>query len=308
MLAGTPCKLRFVHTNAMLIGCSTNTLLHLPAIARECGISVSLQDFDRKSRETPVICSLSPGGKDHLVDLYYAGGIQALLKVALEGGLIDGSIMTVTGKTVSENVSEARVWDETVIRPLDNPRLTSGGLCVLYGNLAPDGCVVKAAALSAEQRHFTGPARVFDSEEEARTAVLSGAINKGDAVVVRYEGPKGAPGMPEMARLITLIQSTELGESTCIITDGRFSGITRGACVGHVCPEAAEGGPIALIENGDIIEIDIENRKLTLQIDDEEMKKRCAKWNRPEPKVKTRYLVRYAKLVTSAAEGAVLKS
>lgn len=294
-------------TMDMLIGCSTNTLLHLPAIAHELGIEITPDDFDEKGRTTPVICSLSPGGPDHIVDLYEAGGIQALLKEAYEGGLIDGDILTATGATLKENIASATVWNDKVIRPLDNPRLANGGLCILKGNLAPEGAVVKAAALNQEQRKFSGKARVFNSEVDARTAVLNQEIHSGDVVVIRYEGPKGAPGMPEMARLITLIQSTGLGESVCLVTDGRFSGITRGACIGHVSPEAAAGGPIALVEEGDIISIDVDERRLTLEVDDSVLEERRKHWVCLPPKVTRGYLARYAKQVTSASEGAIVK-
>lgn len=294
-------------TMDMLIGCSTNTLLHLPAIAHELGIKIDLNDFDEKGRTIPVICSLSPGGSDHLVDLYEAGGIQALLKVALDGGLINGSLPTVTGKTIAENCESALVWNHRVIRPLDNPRLKNGGLCILRGNLAPEGAVVKAAALKDEQRRFSGKAKVYNSDPEARQAVLDGKIEPGDVLVLRYEGPRGAPGMPEMARLITLIQSTGLGESVCLITDGRFSGITRGACIGHVSPEAAAGGNIALVENGDNITVDVDERSITLDVSGDELARRRANWVCPPPKVTRGYLVRYAKQVSSASEGAILK-
>ena len=265
-------------TMDMLIGCSTNTLLHLPAIAHELGLTITPDDFEEKGSTTPVICSLAPGGPDHVVDLYEAGGIQAVLKVALEGGLISGSVLTVTGKTLAENVSSAKVWNDKVIRPLSNPRLPNGGLCVLKGNLAPEGAVVKAAAIRPEDRKFTGKARVFDSEVDGRNAVLNGEIHPGDVIVIRYEGPKGAPGMPEMARLITLIQSTGLGESVPLITDGRFSGITRGGCIGHVCPEAAVGGPIALVCDGDTIAYDIDARSISLLVPENELARRRAQW------------------------------
>lgn len=303
----TEANFRNAITMDMLIGCSTNTLLHLPAIAHELGIKIDLNDFDEKGQTIPVICSLSPGGSDHLVDLYEAGGIQALLKTALDGGLIDGSIPTVTGMTIAENCENAVVWNDKVIRPLSNPRLKNGGLCILRGNLAPDGAVIKAAALKEDQRRFSGKAKVFNSDPEARQAVLDGKIEPGDVLVLRYEGPKGAPGMPEMARLITLIQSTGLGESVCLITDGRFSGITRGACIGHVSPEAAAGGNIALVENGDTITVDVEKRSIELEISDDELAIRRANWVCPPPKVTKGYLVRYAKQVSSASEGAILK-
>ncbi len=294
-------------TMDMLIGCSTNTLLHLPAIAHELGLTITPDDFEEKGSTTPVICSLAPGGPDHVVDLYEAGGIQAVLKVALEGGLISGSVLTVTGKTLAENVSSAKVWNDKVIRPLSNPRLPNGGLCVLKGNLAPEGAVVKAAAIRPEDRKFTGKARVFDSEVDGRNAVLNGEIHPGDVIVIRYEGPKGAPGMPEMARLITLIQSTGLGESVPLITDGRFSGITRGGCIGHVCPEAAVGGPIALVCDGDTIAYDIDARSISLLVPENELARRRAQWQGAPQKASRGYLVRYAKLVSSASEGAVLK-
>ncbi|MGI6029596.1 MAG: dihydroxy-acid dehydratase [Candidatus Heteroscillospira sp.] len=303
----TEANFRNAITVDMLIGCSTNTLLHLPAIAHELGISITPEDFEEKGAVTPVICSLAPGGPDHVSDLNEAGGVQAVLKTALEGGLIDGGVLTVTGKTLSENVSGAKVWNEKVIRPLDRPRLPNGGLCLLKGNLAPEGAVIKAAAIRAEDRKFSGRARVFDSELAGRQAVEKGEIKPGDIVVIRYEGPKGAPGMPEMARLITLIQSTGLGESVPLITDGRFSGITRGGCIGHVCPEAAAGGTIALVRDGDVIEYDIDARRLELLVSDEELAERRKNWVCHPPKAVSGYLARYAKQVTSAAKGAVVE-
>lgn len=294
-------------TMDMLIGCSTNTLLHLPAIAHELGITITPDDFEEKGRKTPVICSLAPGGPHHLADLYEAGGVQGLLKEAYEGGLIDGGVLTVNGQTIAENTADAVIWDDRVIRPLDNPRLQNGGLCILKGNLAPEGAVVKAAAIKAESRVFSGKARVFDSEADARQAVLDGEIHTGDVIVVRYEGPKGAPGMPEMARLITLVQSTGLGETVPLITDGRFSGITRGACIGHICPEAAVGGPLALVEDGDEIFCDIDRRLLELRVDDAQLAERRARWKGAPVKATRGYLARYAKQVTSATRGAVLE-
>lgn len=294
-------------TMDLLIGCSTNTLLHLPAIAHEVGIRITPDDFEEKGSKVPVVCSLAPGGADHIVDLYEAGGVQALMKEGIEGGLLDGGVMTVTGKTAGENTASAVVWNEKVIRPLDRPRLPNGGLCILRGNLAPEGAVIKAAALKAEDRRFTGRARVFDSEAAGRTAVLNGEIHEGEVIVIRYEGPKGAPGMPEMARLITLIQSSGLGERVPLLTDGRFSGITRGGCIGHICPEAAAGGPIALVEDGDIIDYDIDQRRLSLLVEDAVLEERRKRWSCPPPKVTRGYLARYARQVTSAAEGAVLR-
>ena len=303
----TPAAFRNAITMDMLIGCSTNTLLHLTAIAHELGVDISLDDFEEKGRTTPVLCSLSPGGSDYIVDLYDAGGIQALMKEALDGGLIDGSVLTVTGKTLAENVKDARVLNDRVIRPLSNPRLPNGGLAIIRGNLATEGAVIKAAALSPDMYHFKGKARVFNAEPLARQAVLDGDIHPGDVIIIRYEGPKGGPGMQEMARLIQIVQNAGLGEKVPLITDGRFSGLTRGPCIGHVSPEAAAGGRIALVEDGDEIEFDLEKRELNLNVDEETIRKRQAAWVCPPPKVSTGWLARYSRLVGSASKGAVLE-
>jgi dihydroxy-acid dehydratase len=290
----------------MLIGCSTNTALHLPAIAHELGISITPDDFDRLSKSTPTICSLLPSGQHFLVDLHDAGGMPAMMKEALDGDLIKGEVMTVTGRTLAENLRGARILDDTVIRPLDQPISREGGLAILKGNLAPDGSIVKIAAVNDNMKRFQGTAKVFDSEEEAFEAVVAGKILKGDIVVVRYEGPKGGPGMREMAQLIGIIQGSGFGESVPLITDGRFSGITRGPNIGHVAPEAAVGGPIAIVEDGDIIACDIEARTLNLMVEEKVMAERKLKWVCPPPKVSKGYLARYADQVSSVVQGAVL--
>ena len=291
----------------MLIGCSTNTAVHLPAIAHELGIKIDPDDFNRVSKCTPTICSLLPSGKHFLVDLHEAGGMPAMLREALDGGLIKGDVMTVTGKTLAENVKNAKVLDETVIRPLDKPISHEGGLAILKGSLAPDGAIIKVAAVNADMKKFRGTAKVFNGEQEAFEAVVAGKITEGDIIIVRYEGPKGGPGMPEMAQLIGVIQGSNLGESIPLITDGRFSGITRGASFGHVAPEAAVGGPIALIEDGDIITYDIDARTLDLLVEERVMNERKLKWVCPPPKIPKGYLGRYANQVSCASQGAVLK-
>lgn len=289
----------------MLIGCSTNTTLHLPAIAHELGMKVGLEDFDRIGGKTPSLCHISPAGEFYLSDLHEAGGVQAVMKTALDGGYLHGDCRTVTGLTLTEQLKDVKVEYSDVIRPLDNPYLPSGGLTVLRGNLAPDGAVIKANAVDAEMFCQRGVAKVFNSEKEATAALMSGNLQKGDAVVVRYEGPKGGPGMQEMATLIAVMQGMGLDEGIFLLTDGRFSGITRGASIGHVAPEAWDGGPIALVENGDEIEYDIPNKALNLLVSDEELSARRAKWVRPAPKHTKGYLEKYARTVSSAAEGAI---
>jgi dihydroxy-acid dehydratase len=294
----------------MMLSCSTNTAVHLPAIARELGIEITPDDFDRLSKCTPTLLTLAPTGEHLLTDFDEAGGMSALLRQALPSGLINGDIMTVTGKTLAENIKNAKVLKvrgETIIRPLDKPVSPEGGLAILKGNLAPECAIVKAAAVNADMKRFTGKARVFDGEDEAYEAVAAGKIKKGDIVVLRYEGPKGSPGMPEMAQLIAIIQGSPLGESVPIITDGRFSGITRGPAIGHISPEAAAGGPIALVEDGDEISCDIEARTLNLLVPEEVLMERRLKWVCPPAKITKGYLGRYANLVGSVAEGAVLK-
>ena len=251
-------------TMDLLIGCSTNTLLHLPAIAHEVGIRITPDDFEEKGSKVPVVCSLAPGGADHIVDLYEAGGVQALMKEGIEGGLLDGGVMTVTGKTAGENTASAVVWNEKVIRPLDRPRLPNGGLCILRGNLAPEGAVIKHTACPPGMFNSRLTARPFDSEEEAIEAILHGKVKPGDAVFIRYEGPRGS-GMPEMFYTGEAICSDpKLAASVALITDGRFSGASRGPVIGHVSPEAAAGGPIAFVEEGDLIELNLEKRSLNI--------------------------------------------
>jgi len=289
----------------MALGGSTNTVLHLPAIARELGIGLSLEIFDEISRKVPHICGIAPGGKYTIFDFHNAGGIPALLK-RLEG-FINRDCKTVTGLKIGEIAEKARINDENVIRPLDNPVHKEGGIAVLKGNLAPRGAVVKTSALSERMMRFKGTARVFDSEEEAVSAILGREIGEGEVIVIRYEGPKGGPGMREMLTATTLLMLYGLGESVALVTDGRFSGATRGPCVGHVSPEAAERGPIASLKDGDEIEIDIPTRRLEVLLDDEEIRKRLSKLPNFRPRVEKGCLNRYAKYATSADEGGVLK-
>ncbi|MBQ3064195.1 MAG: dihydroxy-acid dehydratase [Clostridia bacterium] len=290
----------------MALGCSTNTMLHLPAIAHEAGVEISLDMSNEISKRTPNLCHLAPAGNTYMEDLDRAGGVYAVMKELTKKGLLDTTVMTVTGKTFGENLAAVVNRDESVIRPIDNPYSQSGGIAVLKGNLAPDGCVVKQAAVAPEMMVHEGPARVFDSEDDAIAAIYKGAIKAGDVVVIRYEGPKGGPGMREMLNPTSAICGMGLGESVALITDGRFSGATRGASIGHVSPEAASGGPIALVKEGDIIAIDITACSITLKVDETELAARRAAWVAPEPRVKTGYLARYAKLVSSADKGAIL--
>ena len=292
----------------MALGCSTNTILHVPAIAHEAGISIPQDLFQEVADRVPHICNMSPAGPHHLDDLDRAGGVQGVMKRLAEKGLVNPDVMTVTGQTVGENLRAAEVRDPEVIRPLDHPIHTEGGITILKGNLAPDGAVVKQSAVAPSMRQRRGTARVFDCEENAVEAILSGRIKPGDVVVVRYEGPKGGPGMREMLAPTSAIVGMGMGEEVALVTDGRFSGATRGAAIGHVSPEAAEGGPIALVQDGDSIYIDIPNKALTLDVTEEELARRRARWIPPEPKVKGGYLLRYAKMVTSASTGAILKA
>ena len=291
----------------MALGCSTNTMLHLPAIAHECGIELDLDLSNAISARTPNLCHLAPAGETYMEDLEAAGGVYAVMAELDKKGLLDTSVMTVTGKTMSENLTGVANRDPETIRPIDNPYSPDGGIAVLKGNLAPEGCVVKRSAVAPEMMTHTGPARVFDGEEDAIAAIYAGKIVAGDVVVIRYEGPKGGPGMREMLNPTSAIVGMGLGESVALITDGRFTGATRGAAIGHVCPEAAQGGPIALVEDGDLISIDIPANTITLKVDEGTLAVRKAVWTCPEPKVKTGYLARYAKMVTSAARGAVLE-
>ncbi|MBU5625621.1 dihydroxy-acid dehydratase [Oscillibacter sp. MSJ-2] len=291
----------------MALGCSTNSMLHLPAIAHECGIELDLEYANEISRRTPNLCHLAPAGDTFMEDLDRAGGVWAVMAELDKKGLLDTSVMTVTGKTLAENLRGVENLDPELIRPIDNPYSSYGGIAVLKGSLAPEGCVVKQSAVAEEMMTHQGPARVFDSEEEAIEAIYQGRIVSGDVVVIRYEGPKGGPGMREMLNPTSAIAGMGLDKEVALITDGRFSGATRGASIGHVCPEAAQGGPIALVEEGDLIRIDIPNCKIELMVDEETLARRRADWVCPEPKIKTGYLARYAKLVTSAARGAVLE-
>lgn len=290
----------------MALGGSTNTVLHLPAIAHEAGFELDLELVDRISRRTPNLCKLRPAGPYHIQDLHEAGGIPAVMKELLDHGLLHGDALTVTGKTVSENLSGFKKKKSEVIRSVDDPYSPTGGLAILRGNLAPDGAVVKQSAVAPEMLVHEGPARVFNSEEEACAAIMGGRIKPGDVIVIRYEGPKGGPGMREMLTPTSAVAGMGLDKDVALITDGRFSGATRGASIGHISPEAAEGGPLALVEEGDLIRIDIPNRTLDLLVDRGELERRRQNWRRPEPKIKTGYLARYAKLVTSASRGAVL--
>ncbi len=289
----------------MAMGCSTNTVLHLPAIAHEAGVSLDLDMINEISEVTPHLCKLAPAGEHHIEDLQAAGGMSALLAVLAGQGLLDTNTMTVTGHTLGENIQNARVLLPEVIRDKDTAYSQKGGLKILRGNLAVDGAVVKRAAVAPEMLVHSGSARVFDSEDDAVAAITGGQIKAGDVVVIRYEGPKGGPGMREMLTPTSAIQGMGLGESVALITDGRFSGATRGAAIGHVSPEAAEGGLIGLVQEGDLIEIDINAGRLTLAVDAVELDKRRASWQQPEPKIKKGYLAKYAQRVTSAATGAV---
>lgn len=289
----------------MALGCSTNTVLHLSAIAQEAGVPFDLNQINEISGRTPHLCSMSPGGLHHIEDLNRAGGIQAVIKELAKGGFIDETCITATARTVGENIRNADIKDAEVIRSLGNPYHQTGGLAVLYGNLAPNGCVVKQTAVREEMLRHEGPARVFDSEDDATKAILDGHIKGGDVVVVRYEGPKGGPGMREMLTPTSAIAGMQLDGQVALLTDGRFSGGTRGAAIGHISPEAARGGPIALVEEGDHIAIDIPARKIMLNVDDTVLDERRSRWQPPEPKITTGYLSRYAQLVGSADCGAV---
>lgn len=292
----------------MLIGCSTNTTLHLPAIASEFGIDITLKDFDEIGKKTPTICHLSPARPYHIQDLHEAGGISAIIKQGLDAHMLDGCVLTVTGKSLAENVKESQVTDKEAIRPLDNPYLKDGGLAVLWGNLAPLGAVVKSAAVLPDMLKHKGPARVFDSERAAFEAVTGGRIRKGDVVVIRYEGPKGGPGMQEMVMVTAMLAGMGLDGDVALITDGRFSGATRGVSIGHIAPEAYAGGPLALVLEGDIIEIDIKHRALNLHVDTGELEARRKQWTRPAPKINRGYLARYADQVGPVSHGAVLQA
>lgn len=290
----------------MALGCSTNSALHLPAIAHECGIDLPFDTINVVSEKTPNLCHLAPAGNHFMLDLNRAGGVYAVMHELDKLNLIDTAQMTVTGKTVAENIKDCEIKNPEVIRTKDNPYSKTGGLAVLKGNVAPDGCVVKRSAVCDEMMVHTGKARVFECEEDAVEAIYGGKINPGDVIVICYEGPKGGPGMREMLYPTAAIVGSGLGSSVALITDGRFSGATRGAAIGHVSPEAADGGPIALVREGDIISIDIPNYSIKLEVSDEELEERRKNWTPREPKIKTGYLARYAKSVSSGANGAIL--
>ena len=288
----------------MALGCSTNTVLHVPAIAREAEIDLSLALFNEVSSRTPHLAYLSPGGPHHLEDLDRAGGVPAVMAELMAAGLVSGEPLTSTGRTVAENLAQVRVLDDTVIHSLDRPYHQEGGIAILWGNLAPEGAVVKQAAVAPEMMINEGTARVFDSEEAATETILGGKIKAGDIVVIRYEGPRGGPGMREMLTPTSAIAGLGLGKDVALLTDGRFSGGTRGAAIGHISPEAADGGPIALVQEGDRIKIDIPAKTISLLVDEAELSRRKANWRPPEPKIKHGYLARYSRMVSSGSKGA----
>lgn len=291
----------------MALGCSTNSMLHLPAIAHEIGFDFDIAFANEISAKTPNLCHLAPAGPTYMEDLNEAGGVYAVMNEINKLGLLHTECMTATGKTVGENIANCVNRNPEVIRPVENPYSKTGGLAVLKGNLAPDGSVVKRSAVVPEMMKHSGPARVFECEEDAIEAIKGGKIVAGDVVVIRYEGPKGGPGMREMLNPTSAIAGMGLGSSVALITDGRFSGASRGASIGHVSPEAAVGGPIALVEEGDIIDIDIDNLSLNLRVSEEELARRKVAWQPREPKVTTGYLARYASMVTSGNRGAILE-
>ena len=294
-------------TADMALGCSSNTMLHVPAIAHEAGIDIDLHEVNKISERTPNLCHLAPAGHTFMCELDDAGGVQAVLAELAKKNLINTSLITATGKTIAENIKGVKNRNPEILRPIENPFSDNGGIAILFGNLAPNGTVVKRSACAKELMHHTGPARVFNDESEAMKAVQKSQIKPGDVVVIRYEGPKGGPGMREMLAVTAALAGQGLDKQVALITDGRFSGATRGASLGHCSPEAAVGGPIALVQEGDKITLDINNYKIHLEVSDEELAARKAKWIAPEPKVKTGYLARYAKLVSSADKGAILQ-
>ncbi|MFA6451793.1 MAG: dihydroxy-acid dehydratase [bacterium] len=291
----------------MALGCSTNTVLHVLALANEAGLPVDLKTIDKISSKTPNLCRLRPGGDYYLSDLNYAGGVHAVMKELSKAGLLNTNVLTATGKKLSENLKPFKIIDPEVIRTIANPYTKTGGLTVLWGNLAPDGAVVKSSAVSQKMQKHSGPARVFNSEETAYKAILGGKIKAGDVIVIRYEGPRGGPGMREMLSPTSAVVGMGLGETVSLITDGRFSGGTRGAAIGHISPEAASGGPIAYVREGDIVSFDIAKKKITLDVSDAELKKRAVGFKQPPLKIKTGYMRRYVEFVQSANLGAVLK-
>ncbi len=292
----------------MALGCSTNTVLHLTAIAREAGVRLDPALINRISEKTPHLCSLSPGGKDHLEDLDRAGGIPAVVSELQKGGLIRENSLTVSGMTIGDIARGGKIRRPDVIRSLDDPYHRRGGLAVLFGNLAPEGCVVKQSAVRDEMLNHEGPARVFDSEDEGSRAIMEGKIKKGDVVVIRYEGPMGGPGMREMLTPTAAIAGMDLDAHVALLTDGRFSGGTRGAAIGHISPEAMQGGPLSIVREGDLIAIDIPGKSLTLKVSDTEIDKRATQWTAPPPKITRGYMARYAGMVSSASRGAVVRN
>ena len=303
----TPAAFENALATDMALGCSTNSVLHLLAIANEAGVPMDLATINAVSARVPNLCHLAPAGPTHIEDLYAAGGVQAVMKQLADAGLLHTELPTVTGKTLGENLAGAENRDPSAIRLMDNPYSTTGGIAVLWGNVAKDGCVVKRSAVAPEMLAHEGPARVFDSEDEAIAAIYAGQIHPGDVVVIRYEGPKGGPGMREMLNPTSALAGMKLDKTVALITDGRFSGASRGASIGHVSPEAAQGGEIALIEEGDTISIDIPAGKVELKVSEEELERRRADWKAPAPRITTGWLGRYARLVSSANTGAVLK-
>lgn len=292
----------------MALGCSTNTVLHLKAIAHEAGIDIDLDLINEVSKKTPHLCSLSPGGKDHIEDLDAAGGIQAVMKELADNEMLDTSLITATGKSLGENLESIVVQDADVIRPVTSPYHEQGGLAVLFGNIAPEGCVVKQSAVLPEMMTHQGPARVFDSEEDATAAIMGRQINPGDVIVIRYEGPAGGPGMREMLTPTSAIAGMGLDASCALITDGRFSGGTKGASIGHVSPEATQGGLIAIVHENDQISIDIPGKTIELLVPEQEVAQRFSFWQKPEPKITKGYMARYARMVSSAGNGAIFKN
>lgn len=291
----------------MALGCSSNSVLHLLAIANEAGVALDLKLFNEMSAKVPNLCHLAPAGPTHMQDLDAAGGIPAVQSELIKGGFIDANALTATGKSIAENIGAAHILDTNSIRPLEDPYSKTGGIQILWGNIAPDGCVVKRSAVAPEMLCHSGPARVFDSEDDAIAAIYGGEIKDGDVVVIRYEGPKGGPGMREMLNPTSALAGMKLDKTVALITDGRFSGASRGASIGHVCPEAASGGNIGLIKEGDIIDIDIPNASINVRVSDETLSERRAEYVAPEPKVKSGWLVRYARNVSGANLGAIMK-
>ncbi|NVM22743.1 MAG: dihydroxy-acid dehydratase [Desulfobacterales bacterium] len=291
----------------MALGCSTNTVLHLMAIANEAGVKLDLDTFNRVSEKTPHLCNMSPGGRHHMEDLDRAGGVSAVMRELSRKGLIHADCLTVTGMAVKEDIKDSRIRDKSIIRSLERPYHKEGGLAVLFGNMASSGCVVKQSAVVQRMLRHQGPARVFDTEEDATSAIMAGRIKKGNVVVIRYEGPKGGPGMREMLMPTSAIAGMGLDADVALITDGRFSGGTRGAAIGHVSPEAMAGGPIAIVKDGDTISIDIPKRRITLKVPEKEIEARLSKWRPRKPKISKGYMRRYAHVVSSGGEGAVVK-